>query len=128
MSTVVVDASAMAAVVFYEAEGPAVKDRLAGARLFAPRLLQYEMANIAWKKARRAPTEAPAIFGSLAVAFEQDWDIAWRDVPAVDVALVAHATGLSAYDATYVWLAGSLGADLVTLDERIAAATALISV
>lgn len=127
MSRVVVDASAMAAVVFYETEGPSIRDRLAGARLFAPRLLQYEMANIAWKKVRRAPTEAAAVFGSLAVAFEKDWDIAWHDAPATDVALVAHATGLSAYDATYVWLAGSLGADLVTLDDRIAAATALIN-
>ena len=126
MSAVVVDASAMAAVVFYEAEGQTVRDRLEGARLFAPRLLAYEMANIAWKKARRAPNNAAAIFGSLAVAFEREWDIAWRDAPAIDVALVARATGLSAYDATYVWLAGSLGADLVTLDERIAAATALI--
>lgn len=126
MSAAVVDASAMAAVVFYETNGQAVRDRLVGAQIYAPRLLQYEMANIAWKKARRAPTEAAAIFRSLAIAFDQDWDIAWRDAPAVDVAIVARATGLSAYDATYVWLAGSLGADLVTLDERIATATALV--
>ena len=38
-----------------------------------------------------------------------------------DVVLIAQATGLTAYDASYVWLAGSLGADLVTLDKQLAA-------
>jgi predicted nucleic acid-binding protein len=39
-----------------------------------------------------------------------------------DVALLAHATGLSAYDASYLWLAGFVGADLVTADRRLAEA------
>ena len=39
-----------------------------------------------------------------------------------DVVLTARATGLSAYDASYLWLAGFLGADLVTLDARLARA------
>jgi predicted nucleic acid-binding protein len=35
---------------------------------------------------------------------------------------MAKATGLSAYDASYLWLAGTLDADLVTLDKKLAAA------
>jgi predicted nucleic acid-binding protein len=35
---------------------------------------------------------------------------------------MAQATGLSTYDASYLWLAGAVGADLVTLDARLAAA------
>ena len=36
-----------------------------------------------------------------------------------DVTLVAQALGVTAYDASYLWLAGYLGADLVTLDKRL---------
>jgi predicted nucleic acid-binding protein len=50
--------------------------------------------------------------------------VTWRDVDAPDVALVAYASGLTAYDASYLWLAGLLGADLVTLDRRLAGAVA----
>lgn len=35
-------------------------------------------------------------------------------------------TGLSAYDASYLWLAKELGAGLVTLDRRLARAAAWV--
>jgi predicted nucleic acid-binding protein len=34
---------------------------------------------------------------------------------------------VTAYDASYLWLAGFLGADLVTLDDRLAAAARRIA-
>ena len=37
---------------------------------------------------------------------------------------LAEATGLTAYDASYLWLARSLGGELVTLDLKLAAAIA----
>ena len=37
--------------------------------------------------------------------------------------LLAKATGMTGYDASYLWLAGILGADLVTLDKKLAAAS-----
>jgi predicted nucleic acid-binding protein len=38
---------------------------------------------------------------------------------------VAAATGLTAYDASYLWLSQQLGAELVTLDQQLSkAATA----
>jgi predicted nucleic acid-binding protein len=119
---VVVDASAFAAITFGEAEAAGLVARLDGADVFAPTLLKFELINTAWKKVRRQPAEAPAILKALTVALDDRWTITWRDVVPADVALVAFATGLTAYDASYLWLAGSLGADLVTLDTRLASA------
>jgi predicted nucleic acid-binding protein len=53
-------------------------------------------------------------------ALDDRWGVIWQDVDHADAVLVAQATGLSTYDASYLWLAGSLGADLVTLDRRLA--------
>ena len=63
---------------------------------------------------------------ALAIALDARSGIVWREVDAGDVALVAYATDLTAYDASYLWLAGSLGADLVTLDTKLAGATAKV--
>jgi predicted nucleic acid-binding protein len=127
MTRVVVDASAFAALAFQEPLGAAVRDRLNGATVFAPTLLRYELANTAWKKARRQPADAPKILGALTLALGGAWGIVWQDVQPADVVLVAEATGLTAYDASYLWLAGSLGADLVTLDAKVVAASARLA-
>lgn len=120
MTRIVVDASAFAAVVFQEPGFEAISRRLDRAHVFAPRLLKYEITNTAWKKARREPSKSALIFSALGHAFDDRWGIVWCDVDAADVALLAHVTGLTGYDAAYVWLAGSLGADLVTLDRQLA--------
>ncbi|MCC7044772.1 MAG: type II toxin-antitoxin system VapC family toxin [Acidobacteria bacterium] len=127
MTRVVVDASALAALVFQEPEAASIRDRLDGATVFAPSLLQYELANVAWKKARRHPADAVRILGALSVALDGDWGLTWREVAAADVVMLAAATGLTSYDASYLWLAGMLGADLVTLDARIAEASARLT-
>ena len=124
MNRLVVDASALAAVVFREPAGDAVADRLDGAAVFAPELLKFELASVAWKKVRQRPAEAAGILSALATALNGPWNLIWQDVQPADVVLIAHATGLSVYDASYLWLAGTLGADLVTLDERLASASA----
>ncbi len=126
MKRVVVDASALAAVVFQEPKGEAIRDYLNGALVFAPPLLRFEMANVAWKKVRQQPARGAEILGALA-AVDRRSNISWQDVQPIDVVLMARATGLSVYDASYLWLAGSLGAELVTLDERLAAASAAIT-
>ena len=43
-----------------------------------------------------------------------------HDPPPTDLTLLACATGLTPCDASYLWLAGGLGADLVTADRQIA--------
>ncbi len=122
MRRVIVDACAFAAVTFKEAEAENVAFRLRDVELYAPKMLQLEMAHVAWKKMRRQPRDGVAILTLLQAALGEGSDIHWMDVNATDVVLVAQATGLTPYDAAYLWLAGSLGADLVTLDKRLAAA------
>jgi len=45
--------------------------------------------------------------------------IAMVDVDHRDALALAERTGLTAYDASYLWLARTLGAELVTLDRRL---------
>ena len=125
MPVKVVDASAVAALLFGEPEAEAVAMRLADARLVAPALLRFELANVCLVKSRRYPERRPA----LRAAFEL------RDRLAVEEVAVDHqgaldlaaATGLSAYDASYLWLARRLDAELVTLDKQLAKAQAAAS-
>jgi predicted nucleic acid-binding protein len=122
VTRVVVDASALAALVFNESEGDAVRQRLNGAAVFAPELLRFELANTAWKKVRQQPADAAKILTALSLALDDRSGLIWHDIDVRDVVLLAHATGTTAYDASYLWLAASLGADLVTLDDRLARA------
>lgn len=117
----VVDASALAALLFGEPEAEAIAERLEGARLAAPSLLDFELANVCVTKMRRHPAQR----GTLRAAFRLTDRLALETV-AVDHGAVldlAEATGLTAHDASYLWLASTLGAELVTLDRKLAAAT-----
>jgi predicted nucleic acid-binding protein len=113
----VVDASAIASICFAEPEGPAIAAAFAGAELVAPTLLDYELANVAWKKLRRNPAERELILAGLRMRGRLS--IATLPVIGPDVVTLALATGLTAYDASYLWLARQLNAPLVTLDRRL---------
>jgi len=126
VNRLVVDASAFAAFIFQEPEGKAIATRLNGASLFAPTLLTFELASVARKKMRAQPALASRLLMALATALEERWGIVWCDVDPTELVLVANASGLTTYDAAYLWLAGSLGADLVTLDARLATAGAAL--
>jgi predicted nucleic acid-binding protein len=117
----VVDASAVAAILFGEPEAEAIAERLTGARLAAPSLLGYELANVCLTKIRRQPARREALRAALRLASRLKVEIV-----AVDHAAtldLAEATGLTAYDASYLWLARSLSGELVTLDRKLAAAS-----
>ena len=124
---IVADASALAANIFEEDGAEAVLARLEGAALNVPALLKFELTSAAVKKARQNPRQASEIFHRLHSALDPRRGIKWHDVDATDVAILARVTGLSAYDASYLWLAGRLEADLVTLDQRLSNATGLDS-
>jgi predicted nucleic acid-binding protein len=124
MKRLVADASALGSAIFREPGHEVVAQKLRDAEVYAPDLLRFEMANIAWKKMRQQPDDAVTILTQLQSALEASSGILWMDVNTTDVVLVAQATGLTPYDASYLWLAASLGADLVTLDTRLAAASA----
>ena len=113
----VVDASAAGALVFGEPGADHVVDGLAGASLVAPALLGFELASICLKKVRAHPRKAAQILAAFRLA--RRLAIEFVDVAHEEVVVLAQETGLTTYDASYLWLARRLGADLVTLDERV---------
>jgi predicted nucleic acid-binding protein len=119
MRATVVDASALAAVLFDEPEAAPIVASVSGT-LIAPTLLRYEIASACTVKQLRQPDRAVEIHGryrlldSLAIEYlEPDW---------VGLPTLAARWALSAYDAAYLQLALSRKAALVTLDARLAAA------
>jgi predicted nucleic acid-binding protein len=108
----VVDASAIAAVLFDEPEAAPIAASVSG-KLVAPTLLRYELASICTTKSIRHPQRAHEIraryrlLDKLALDYaEPDWD----HLPAL-----AQRWALSAYDAAYLQLALALRAPLLTL-------------
>jgi predicted nucleic acid-binding protein len=118
----VVDASALAALLFAEPEAAAIAERLSGARLAAPSLLDYELANVCLIKMKRQPGLREALRAAFHLAHRLRVEtVAVDHAAALDL---AEATGLTAYDASYLWLARALGGELVAHDRKLAAASA----
>lgn len=122
MPAKVVDASAIGALVFGEPAAEAVAAKLSHASLFAPALLPFKLANIALKKPRRHPEQQTAIRQAYALSARLSIEIVAVD--RIAVVSVAEETGLTAYDASYLWLARELRAEPVTLDKALSAAAA----
>lgn len=124
MVDVVVDASALAALVFHEPEGLDMLERFEGVTLRAPELLDYEMANICVIKQRRHPDQ----IDSLALQFKAygRLDVQLDSVDIEAVRRLATSSRLTAYDAAYLWLARTTGCSLITLDKALARAYALV--
>ena len=122
MRRTVPDASVLAAIAFGEPGAVEWADRLEGAALFAPTLLRYELQSVAREKCRAHPKDARRIVRALEAALAPESGIVWMDPNPADVVLVANATGLSAYDASYLCLAGMIEAELATRDEELSAA------
>jgi predicted nucleic acid-binding protein len=116
---IVVDASALAAVMFLEAEAPRVVALLADQQWHAPAMLPFELTNIARTKMKQTPREAALIEEALEDMLAHP--ISFDPVDFKSVLNLAIETGLSAYDASYLWLSRHLGAPLVTLDRQLAA-------
>ena len=119
MSVTVVDASAVAAVLFDEPEAAPVIASVSGS-LLAPGLLRYELASVCASKLRNESKRAQLtlqryrLLAGLDIEFaDPDWDA---------LPLLARQWDLSAYDAAYLQLALKRKAPLVTLDARLAGA------
>lgn len=117
MSVIVVDASALGAILFGEPEAERMADLLSVAPLLAPALLPFELANICLKKIRAHPHKEALIMR----AFEQLHGVAidYVEVEHPGVVTLANETGLTTYDASYLWLARETGGRLVTLDAQL---------
>lgn len=117
---VVVDASAMAAVLLLEPEGSAIRAHCDGETLIAPHLLDYELANVMRTRIRSNPNDEIAV-RALSHVLPQ-LNIQRVRVRPTDILELSLHTGLTPYDAAYLWLAIDRDAELVTLDRELARA------
>ena len=115
---VVVDASAAAAVIFDEPEGATIAAHVRDETLIAPPLIDYELAKVCWTKVRRSPERRAEVMAALSTT--KVMPIARVPVDIGEVLELALRTGLTIYDAAYLWLAMSKDVELVTLDRELA--------
>lgn len=115
----VVDCSALSAVLFDEPMRDAALARLVGHNLHAPNLLDHEIVSVALKKLRQ---DWPADSAALALADYRAYDIQLHPVDIAAQFELAQRYRISAYDAGYLWLAAELRAPLATFDPKLAAA------
>lgn len=116
----VADCSALAAVLFQEAERDEALARLSGHELHAPQLLDIELASVALKKARSGDAEVAQagleLYGQAALTLHR--------VDPIAVVELAQKCRLSACDAAYLWLAAELKVPLLTFDRALGTAAA----
>jgi predicted nucleic acid-binding protein len=107
-------------LLFAEPKAAGIAERLEGARLVSPTLLAFELANVCAIKTRRHP----GLLASLVSAFRlrDRLDVEEVAVDHADVIALAAKAGLTAYDASYLWLSRHLDAELVTLGRKLAKA------
>ena len=93
------------------------KKALGRGRLYAPRLMGYELAHVAVKKIGKQPEQKEDILKALDLALRLD--IQWVEVDLSAVAKLAVSKSLTAYDASYLYVSASLGIPLLTFDEKL---------
>ena len=117
MSAKVADASVLAAFAFQEPKADEAVKLLEDAELYEPRLVTFELTNVAcrYTRLRQGP------FGVIArqLAAVHAMEIRWVDVEPALVVMLALETGLSAYDATYLAVCQATGGTLVTFDAKL---------
>jgi predicted nucleic acid-binding protein len=113
----VVDASALAAMVYGEPAGAQVANSLEGTTLVAPTLLPYEMANICEIKCRRDPMRSAGYQAGF--AWFDRFGVLLAAPDYFDCLQLARQFRLTAYDAAYLWIALDRKYELVTLDTRL---------
>ncbi|MFQ5954208.1 MAG: type II toxin-antitoxin system VapC family toxin [Kiloniellales bacterium] len=122
VSVKVVDASALGALLFGEPDGERIAARLEGTSLVAPSLLPFEVANVCLTKIRHHPDLRDGLVNAFGLL--ERMEIVEVEIDHAEALLLAEKAVLTVYDASYLWLAETLGAELVTLDTRLEAAQA----
>ena len=119
---IVVDCSVLAALFFVEANREEAERLLSGKSMFAPWLIDHEMANVAVKKsAEGQPEVARQGLESLARA-----RLTRRETNTLAQWGLARRERLTAYDAAYLQTAIELNAPLATFDKALGAAAARV--
>lgn len=104
-------------MLFNELRRDEIPARLRGANLCGPGLIRFEVANACLKKIRAAPNERTALLE--AFSFFEAFSISLEAVDLKAALVLAEQPKLSLYEASYLWLARALDAELVTLDEKL---------
>jgi len=117
MAVRVADASVLAAIAFGEPRAEEAAGLLSDALLHEPPLLPYELTNIARKKILQYPDQAEIIAQALDLVLALD--IQWVEVDQGATLRLAVETGITPYDAAYLYVARSLGVPLVTFDSGL---------
>lgn len=112
----VVDASVINALLFDEPAREQAHEWMRGRQLFAPQLLDYEVANVTVSKLRKG-LDSEAAGTALRLYQSVDIDLLAADAGALPGLAMRYA--LSAYDAAYLWLAAELKAPLATFDHKL---------
>ena len=123
MAVNIVDALALAALLFGEPEAEALAGRLEGSYLVAPALLAFEICQRVPEEARREPTQRDARLATFARCARMLIEIV--EVDHAETLPLAEAFGLTSYDAAYLWLARQFTAELVTPEGSLEAAAGL---
>jgi predicted nucleic acid-binding protein len=117
MSVHVVDASALGALVFGEPKADRISKTLSDEPMAAPPLIWFELASICLKKIKDHPSQKIMILEAFDLA--RRLNIEMIEVDHLAVIALAEETGLTTYDASYIWLALEMKGELVTLDTKM---------
>lgn len=117
MAIRVVDASALGALVFGEPKAENVAKLLSDGPIVAPALVWFDLASICLKKLKAYHNQKEAILKAFDYASRLAIEIV--EVDHFAVIELAVDKGITTYDASYLWLARQLKAELVTLDEKM---------
>ena len=120
MPGIVVDASVFGAIAFNEPQKPNAESLIADRQVYAPRILAFEITNVARTKVVSSPFDRQVIFNGLGAALRSD--ISWTEVDFRKILELALETSLTAYDASYLYLSQTLGLPLATFDRKLSAA------
>lgn len=83
----------------------------------APTLLWFELASICLKKIKAHPSQKSLILEAFELARNLNIEIIEADhLAGIEL---AEDTGLTTYDAGYLWLALELRGELITLDKKM---------
>jgi predicted nucleic acid-binding protein len=117
MPVLVVDASALGALVFGESKAEEMAEILSHGPIVAPGLLWFELASICLRKVSIYPKQKEQILTAFLSARKLAIELV--DVNHLEVIELARETGLTSYDASYLWLALHLKGKLITLDKKL---------
>ncbi len=117
MAAKVIDTSALAAMAFAEPDGQRIADQLEEHDLIAPHLLPFELANVCLTKIRRHPAKRELLLAGYELVCRLP--LTFMAVNMKEVVTLAEDKKLTAYDASFLWLARQLHVELVTLDKTL---------